>query len=406
MSKYTTELRYICEVNAGETESTGYNDVQEVIDNSWDKIFSFDFPIFDENYREGLCKKIIKHYYTREIAEETYGLWKLRLDARMNEIMPYFNKLYESELIAISPLVNYRMNKSGNGSKGGSDGITDNGSESIMGSVNGSKVKTGNETLNKAGKEIDTKSGKEIDTKSGKEIETKSGKKTNTKIGNIEDTTEYDGDRTNTRKVLRGTLDTTVVDLFSDTPQGNIENMGTGYGSGSSTSDVPIVGDDTAWLTTANKTTTSENDTREIEDKLKFSDGYKETKKRTYNGEDTEHNFREEESFDNYKNETEFNNYKTEKEFNNYKTETGFENRTDTKTYNNVTITDNESTSKSTLKGNTRNITYGSTNQYMEAVTGTRGKSDSELLMEFRKSFLNIDEMVIKQLSDLFIYLW
>lgn len=389
MSKYTTELRYICEVNAGETESTGYNDVQEVIDNSWDKIFSFDFPIFDENYREGLCKKIIKHYYTREIAEETYGLWKLRLDARMNEIMPYFNKLYESELIAIEPLVNYRMNKSGNGSKGGTDGITDNGSESVMGSVNGSKVKTGNETLSKAGKEIDTKSGKETDTKSGT--------KTNAKIGHIEDTTEYNGDKTNTRKVLDGTLDTTVVDLFSDTPQGNIANMGSNYGSGSSTSDVPIVGNDTAWLTTANKTTTSENDTREIEDKLKFSDDYKETKTRTYNGEDSQNNFREEESFDDYK---------TEKEFENYKTETEFENRTDTKTYNNVTITDNENTNKSTLKSNTRNITYGSTSQYMEAVTGTRGKSDSELLMEFRKSFLNIDEMIIKQLSDLFIYLW
>lgn len=372
MSKYTTELRYICEVNAGETERTGYNDVQEVIDNSWDKIFSFDFPIFDENYREGLCKKIIKHYYTREIAEETYGLWKLRLDARMNEIMPYFNKLYESELIAISPLVNYRMNKSGNGSKGGTDEITDNGSESVMGSVNGSKVKTGNETLGKTGKEIDTKS----------------GTKTNAKIGNIEDTTEYDGDKVNTHKVNSGALDTTVVDLFTDTPQGNIANMGTGYGSDSSTSDVPIVGSDTAWLTTANKTTTNENDTREIEDRLKYENDYKETKKRTYNGEGNNTHFREEESF------------------NNYKTETEFQNRTDTKTYNNVTITDNESTNKSTLKGNTRNITYGSTNQYMEAVTGTRGKSDSELLMEFRKSFLNIDEMVIKQLSDLFIYLW
>lgn len=389
MSKYTTELRYICEVNAGETESAGYNDVQEVINNSWDKIFSFDFPIFDENYREGLCKKIIKHYYTREIAEETYGLWKLRLDARMNEIMPYFNKLYESELIAIEPLVNYRMNKSGNGSKGGTDGITDNGSESVMGSVNGSKVKTGNETLGMAGKETDTKSGKETDTKSGT--------KTVAKIGNIEDTTEYDGDKVNTHKVNQGTLDTTVVDLFTDTPQGNIANMGTGYGSGSSTSDVPIVGSDTAWLTTANKTTTNENDTREIEDRLKYENDYKETKKRTYNGENNNSHFRDEESY---------NNYKTEKEFSNYKDEKSFQDRVDTKTYNNVTITDNESTNRSTLKGNTRNITYGSTNQYMEAVTGTRGKSDSELLMEFRKSFLNIDEMVIKQLSDLFIYLW
>ena len=389
MSKYTTELRYICEVNAGETESTGYNDVQEVIDNSWDKIFSFDFPIFDENYREGLCKKIIKHYYTREIAEETYGLWKLRLDARMNEIMPYFNKLYESELIAISPLVNYRMNKSGNGSKGGSDGVVDSGTESVMGTDGNTKVKTGNETLGMAGKESNTKSGKETDTKSGT--------KTVAKIGNIEDTTEYEGDKVNTHKVNEGTLDTTVVDLFTDTPQGNIANMGNNYGTGSSTSDVPIVGNDTAWLTTANKTTTNENDTREIEDRLKYENDYKETKKRTYNGEANNTHFRDEESF---------NNYKTEKEFTNYKDEKSFENRVDTKTYNNVTITDNGNMSRNTIKGNNRTTTYGSTNQYMEAVTGTRGKSDSELLMEFRKSFLNIDEMVIKQLSDLFIYLW
>ena len=199
MSKYTTELRYICENYAGETHSVGYDDVQDVIDDSWDKVFSFDFPIFDENYREGLCKKIIKHYYTREIAEETVGLWKLRLDAKMNEIMPYFNKLYESELIAISPLVNYRVNKSGNGSKGGSDGIVDNGTESVMGNDGNTKVKTGNETLGKAGKESDTKS----------------GTKTNTKIGNIENKTEYKGDKTNTHKVNSGKLDTTVVDSLA-----------------------------------------------------------------------------------------------------------------------------------------------------------------------------------------------
>ena len=372
MSKYTTELRFICETKAGETESTGYNDVQDVIDNSWDKIFNFDFPIFDENYREPLCKKIIKHYYTREIAEETFGLWQLRLDARMNEIMPYFNKLYNSELLTIEPLVNYRNNRSGNNTKTGSDGIAESATEGVMGTDSNTRVKTGKETLEKTGKETDTKS----------------GTKSLAKIGNIEDTTEYEGDKVNTHKVNEGTLDTTVVDLFTDTPQGNIANMGTGYGSGSSTSDVPIVGDDTAWLTTANKTTTSENDTREIEDRLKYENDYKETKKRTYNGEDDDTNFREEESFDDYK---------TEKEY---------DNRKDTKTYNNVTIRDTGNTSKSTTKSGNKTTTYGSTNSYLEAVTGIRGKSDAELLMEFRKSFLNIDEMVIKRLSDLFLYLW
>lgn len=109
MSKYTTELRYICEYLAGKQESVGYTNVQEVINSAWEKIFDFDFPIFDENYKSVLCPKIIKAYYTREIGAETYGLWKLWLDARMNDIMPYYNQLYSSALLKFDPLENYKM---------------------------------------------------------------------------------------------------------------------------------------------------------------------------------------------------------------------------------------------------------------------------------------------------------
>ena len=94
MSRYTTELRFICERFAGLEHSTGYMNVNQVLENCWDKIFDFDFPIFDESYRKVLCIKILRHFYTREIGTETYGLWKLRLEDRMNVIMPYYNKLY------------------------------------------------------------------------------------------------------------------------------------------------------------------------------------------------------------------------------------------------------------------------------------------------------------------------
>ena len=103
MSKYTTELRYICETESGLEESVGYNDVASVIANAIPKVFSFNFPIFDENYRTVLETKILKHYYTREICEETYGLWKLRLDQKLNEIMPYYNQLYKSALLEFNP---------------------------------------------------------------------------------------------------------------------------------------------------------------------------------------------------------------------------------------------------------------------------------------------------------------
>lgn len=96
MSKYTTELRFICENFAGLNESVGYNDVEQVIANSRSQIFNFDYPIFDNEYRSVLETKILKHYYTREICEETVGLWRLRLNTKMNEIMPYYNMLYEA----------------------------------------------------------------------------------------------------------------------------------------------------------------------------------------------------------------------------------------------------------------------------------------------------------------------
>ena len=114
MSKYTTELRFICESKAGLSNSVGFNQIDDVISNSWNKIFD-NFPIFDESYRSVLCSKILKHYYTREISAETVGLWQLWLNTRMSEIMPYYNKLYESALLEFDPFkdTNYSRNHGG-----------------------------------------------------------------------------------------------------------------------------------------------------------------------------------------------------------------------------------------------------------------------------------------------------
>lgn len=104
VSKFTTQVRFICETCANLTESSGFINIEPVLDKSWDKIFS-DFPIFDEKYRPELCKKILRHYYTREICCETVGRWKLFLSDKMKNIMPYYNQLYQSELLKIQPLV-------------------------------------------------------------------------------------------------------------------------------------------------------------------------------------------------------------------------------------------------------------------------------------------------------------
>lgn len=98
MSKYTTEVRYICEEAAGLQESVGFDDIWNVLtDETVAKVFqNITFPLFDEAYRIPLEKKILLHYYTREIGFETVGLWKLKLTSRLNDIMPLYNQLYQS----------------------------------------------------------------------------------------------------------------------------------------------------------------------------------------------------------------------------------------------------------------------------------------------------------------------
>lgn len=84
MSRYTIELRYLIEGNY----DLGLKE----------------YPIFDESYREQLNNKIIQHYYFREIGFETEALFKNRLNQKMNEIMPYYNQMYESSKLKIDPL--------------------------------------------------------------------------------------------------------------------------------------------------------------------------------------------------------------------------------------------------------------------------------------------------------------
>lgn len=91
MSQYTTEVRWIVE---SLTPNNG--SLYDRIRLAAPKIFSFQFPIWVESYRIELESKILLHYITREIAYETVGLWKLKLQARLNVIMPYYIELYNT----------------------------------------------------------------------------------------------------------------------------------------------------------------------------------------------------------------------------------------------------------------------------------------------------------------------
>lgn len=119
MSKYTTEVRYICEHYAGLDESAGYDEVDKIVEAAAPYIFE-NYPIFDGDYRLALNKKILRHYYTREICAETVGLWKLWLNNKMNEIMPLYNELYKTTVLEFNPLYDVDYKREYEGKDGGS----------------------------------------------------------------------------------------------------------------------------------------------------------------------------------------------------------------------------------------------------------------------------------------------
>lgn len=125
MSKYTTELRYILESYAGNSESEGNDKVEEIITAGMPKLFDFTLPIFDPAYASVLESKICRHFYTREIGYETVGRFKLGLRTKLIEILPYYNQLYESQLIKLNPLRTYVVNKT-HVDSGGTKNVSDN----------------------------------------------------------------------------------------------------------------------------------------------------------------------------------------------------------------------------------------------------------------------------------------
>ena len=102
MSKYTTQLRWVIE--QAENDAHGTYEAGVYTEASYKKIGLSTYPIFDETYRTQLNNKIIDHFYFREIGMETVANFAWFLRRKMNEIMPYYNQLYESVDLVTEPV--------------------------------------------------------------------------------------------------------------------------------------------------------------------------------------------------------------------------------------------------------------------------------------------------------------
>lgn len=338
MARYTTQVRTICETVAGLSDSVGYTDVETVLNDSWDKIFTA-FPIYDEAHRADLCKKILRHYYMDEISFETYGLWQLAINTKLVEIMPQYNSLYKASAEIINPLYNKSLSRQYDGTSKGTN--KDTRTDNLTDTASATTTATG----------TDVRSDNLTDTNGGSVVTKSDSKRT--------DALKAVTDNTSTSTTTSSASNDSRNDSFtSDTPQGSLSDVKAGK-----------------YMTNASIVTstgsTSGNDKNDT------------TAKNTVNNTGT---------------------------VSNTGTDTVTDSHTITKTGTVKNDSTNSTTSDSTLSKTGTVVNDGidsRTDAHTETVTGYEGSATyAELLKKYSDAIINIDMMIINDLSTMFMQIW
>lgn len=110
MSKYTMTIKDIVDDYSVSIES---RKIDDKLDKAREYIFDFDYPVIDDATKKRIEIAILKHYYLREIAFETIGIFKIKLNDRLNLIMSRYNALYQKQDLSLSPYVNGYIKENG-----------------------------------------------------------------------------------------------------------------------------------------------------------------------------------------------------------------------------------------------------------------------------------------------------
>ena len=110
LSKYTMTIKDI--VNSYYDGSS--LSVDDKLEDTREFIFDFNYPVLDEATKKRIEVAILKHYYYREIAFETIGQFKIKLNDRLNLIMTRYNNLYRKQDLSLSPYINSYLSELGN----------------------------------------------------------------------------------------------------------------------------------------------------------------------------------------------------------------------------------------------------------------------------------------------------
>ena len=80
-------------VNYGKTEKVNPSELAKA---SRTTIFAFDYELTDKIDKEKFECMILNHFINRRIGFETFTLFQIQLNVKLNEIMPLYNKMFDS----------------------------------------------------------------------------------------------------------------------------------------------------------------------------------------------------------------------------------------------------------------------------------------------------------------------
>lgn len=146
MAKYTIELRRVCELFDRQEVENWFKDYELTDFLTLEQIQTIqDFGVWN---KDKLARKIVDHYYMREIGLETPGLFKHYAKVKMQEIMEEKLPLIYSSSIKYDPLINvdYTETFERNIAQEGNMDSSSNGSSSSNSSNTSSGFSINNET--------------------------------------------------------------------------------------------------------------------------------------------------------------------------------------------------------------------------------------------------------------------
>ena len=80
----------------GDKEEDDYTKIKDLAKEGHSTIFNFDYPLSQYVDKEQFEIQILNHYLMRRIGFETVTAFRIALDVKLNEIMPMYNKMFDS----------------------------------------------------------------------------------------------------------------------------------------------------------------------------------------------------------------------------------------------------------------------------------------------------------------------